>query len=185
MDEINGNERRMPMAKMKGGSVTPILQSLVLAEMVLQARDGRYIIVGTFDTLLISRPSEDNPVEKTDPPEENQGSKGSPDSSVNPRPQKYVVRGGQSGSPWAYLCLTDVCDRTKLQLQFVSLKKNKVLFEQSLEITSNDRLRNIEFACGLPHLGPFMDDLPGVYAFEVVCEGQIIGSYRIRAETPK
>ncbi|HUY35872.1 MAG TPA: hypothetical protein VMV69_24230 [Pirellulales bacterium] len=81
-------------------------------------------------------------------------------------------------SPWAYISLTDVCDQTELSLQFVSLTENKILFSKDITLYSSDRLATIEIVDALPHL-PF--GRPGVYAFEIVCEGEVIGSHRIVA----
>ena len=49
------------------------------------------------------------------------------------------------------------------------------------EIKTADRLEAIEFARKLPDLEPFLQLAggAGVYAFEIVCDGEIIGASRI------
>jgi hypothetical protein len=83
------------------------------------------------------------------------------------------------GSPSAYISLTDVCDGTRVQIQFVNLSKNKVLFGTEVVISATDRLSNVELALPLPML-PITDD--GVYALQVLSEGEILGSWRVVAE---
>ena len=141
----------------------PVLQALILAERIYTTQEGQRIIVGTFNQVTIGDLS---PVvgEVTD-------GKGN---------QRTLIRGGQPGSPYAYISLTDVCDGTKLDLQFVSLSKNRVIFEQTINITSVDRLQTVEIVSPLPPL-PIKE--VGIYAFEVICEGEVIGSHRIVAKT--
>ncbi len=141
--------------------VKPVLQALVLAEHVYTDQRGKKIICGTFNGLTLRKKSPDNAVQ-----------------SANDTQVKVVPDSGFMGSPWTYISLTDVWDNTKLQLQFVSLKRNFVLFETEFILQCNDRLKNIEIVAPLPML-----DIPepGCYAFEVVWEGEIIGSHRIVA----
>jgi hypothetical protein len=77
------------------------------------------------------------------------------------------------------MSLTDVCDGTKLQIQFVDLSRNVVLFGNEIAIANVDRLSNVEIALPLPLL-PIKE--AGVYAVQVLCEGDILGSWRIVAE---
>ena len=83
------------------------------------------------------------------------------------------------GSPYAYVSLTDVCENTLLQVQFVNLTKNAVLFSKEVTVNCPDRLATVELVLPLP---PLPVHEPGIYAFEVVCEGDILGSCRIKAE---
>ncbi|MBI3464091.1 MAG: hypothetical protein HY000_13695, partial [Planctomycetes bacterium] len=87
--------------------------------------------------------------------------------------------GGVPGSPYAYISLTDVCDSTTIELQFVSLSRNRVLFEKKILIERGTRLGTIEIVAPLP---PLKVPEPGTYALEIVCEGEIIGSSKIIAE---
>ncbi len=131
----------------------PVLQALILARLVEQLASGAMVIVGTFNAVRLSR-------------EKNGGV------------PKNVLVGGKPGSPYAYISLTDVCDGTKVALQFVSLKRNKVIFQQEITIPCQDRLATIEIVAPLPHLNV---SEAGTYAFEIVCEGEIIGSSRVTA----
>ncbi len=90
--------------------------------------------------------------------------------------------GMQSGSPFAYINLTDVGENTKLLFRFVNLTKNALLFANEMTVDSKDRLQNVELVLPLPLL-PIQEE--GTYAFEVVCEGEILGTYRIAADEHK
>lgn len=139
----------------------PILQALVLAEKVYEDKSGKKIIAGTFNRIRRKQ------LPVVEAPQ--------PDGSTH----QIVPGGTQAGSPYAYISVTDVCDGTELELQFVSLSHNKVLFSTRLRINCNDRLKTIEIVAPLPPL-----EIPesGVYAFEVICENEVIGAHRIIAE---
>jgi hypothetical protein len=139
--------------------VKPVLQALVLAEKIYEAANGQKIIAGTFNGIHFA------PKPQVEQPEGENG------------PRK-VIAGADPGAPWVYISLTDVVSNTKLDLQFVSLQRNKVLFETKITIPTADRLETIELIMPLPHLR-----VPeaGMYAFEVVCDGEIVGSHRLRA----
>lgn len=141
----------------------PVLQALVLAERVYQDVSGKKIIAGTFNRVSVR--SRGALVEEQT----------APDGKVT----KFVAGGMHGGSPYAYISLTDVVDGTSLVLQFVDLNRNRVLLETRFEIANHhDRLATIELVVPLPLL-PIPQ--PGTYAFEVVCEGDILGSHRIVA----
>jgi hypothetical protein len=143
--------------------VKPVLQALVVADHVYQDQQtGKKVICGTFNTFRFSRKPPVNEMQAPD------GTK-----------QTVIAGGGQSGSPYAYVNLTDVCDGTKLRLQFVNLNKNAVLFGTELTIGNTNRLATIELVFPLPRL-PIQE--AGAYALELVCDGDTIGSYRITAE---
>jgi hypothetical protein len=148
-------------------TVKPVLQALVLADHVYEdAKSRKKIIVGTFNRITFK--------------------KGGPPTKEIELPsgetQKLVAGGMESGSPYAYISVTDVCDHTELKLQFVNLSKNKVLFGTKVLVSCNDRLTTIELVFPLPRL-PVTEE--GTYAFEVICDGEIIGSHRIVAEELK
>ncbi len=141
----------------------PILQALIMADHIYQDQQtGKKVICGTFNTFRFSRKP---PVAEVQAPD---GSK-----------QTIVAGGGQSGSPYAYLNLTDVVEGTKLRLQFVHLNKNLVLFGTEVVLSNVNRLATVELVFPLPRL-PIHE--AGVYALEVVCDGETIGSCRITAE---
>lgn len=140
----------------------PVLQALVLADRVYQDVSGKKVIAGTFSGFKFSKKP---PVAEVTNPD---GTK------------RRVLMGGSSvGSPYAYVSLTDVCDGTSLQFQFLNLSKNIVLFGTTVTISNVDRLSNIEVVLPLPML-PIAE--AGVYALQVLCEGEILGSWRVVAE---
>ncbi|MHB1033799.1 MAG: hypothetical protein ACYC35_05315 [Pirellulales bacterium] len=133
-----------------------------MAEHVYQDVSGKKVIAGTFDRVRFTRKPLAREVEQPD------GTK-----------QTLIPGGMHGGSPFAYVSLTDVCEGTKLVLQFVNLTRNVVLFGKEVIVHSTDRLAMVELVFPLPPLGI---QEPGGYALEVVCEGDILGSWRIRAE---
>ena len=142
----------------------PVLQALVLAEHVYTDGDsGKKIIAGTFDHILFKPIAE--LIQEVELPS---GEK-----------KRFIPGGMHSGSPYAYISLTDVIEGTELTLQFVNLTRNTVLLEKELTVNSNDRLRTVEIVAPLPAL-PISE--AGVYALQVVCDGQILGSHRLIAE---
>ena len=143
----------------------PVLQALVLADHVYQDVTGKKIIAGTFNRVLFSPK---RPVKEVETPD---GSK-----------RQVTVGGMQSGSPYVYLSLTDVCQGTKLVLQFVNLANNAVLLGTEIRVNCEDRLQTVEVVVPLPAL-PIKE--PGIYALEVVCEGEILGFHRVRADELK
>lgn len=145
-----------------GLAMKPVLQALVLADRVYQDVSGKKIIAGTFTGYKFSKRP---PVAEVVQPD---GTK-----------QKVLMGGMQMGSPSAYVSLTDVCDGTTIQLQFVNLSKNVILFANKVAIANVDRLSNVELVLPLPVL-PISE--AGVFALQVVCEGEILGSWRIVAK---
>jgi hypothetical protein len=142
--------------------VKPVLQALVLADRVYQDLSGKKVIAGTFSGFKFSKKP---PVAEITRPD---GQK-----------QRILAGGMSAGSPYAYISLTDVCDNTTLQVQFLNLSKNTVLFGTSVTIPKVDRLNNTELVLPLPTL-PIAE--VGVYALQVACEGEILGSWRVVAE---
>ena len=139
--------------------VKPVLQALVVADRIYEDKAGKKIIVGTFNSWMFSRKPT---VEHVEHPN---GTKG-----------QIIFGGMQAGSPSAYLSLTDVCDGTKLLLRFVNLTKNIVIFSTEGAVQNVNRLEMVELVFPLPVL-PIGE--AGTYALEVLCEGDILGSWRI------
>ena len=142
-------------------SVKPVLQALVIAEHVYEAKDGKKVIAGTFNQVTFGRIA----AKEIEQPG---GTK-----------RRLLAGGAHSGAPYAYISLTDVCDGTELTLQFVNLSTNKVQFETRVALKCEERLATIEIVAPLPRLSITE---AGVYAFEVLCEGELIGSHRIIAK---
>jgi len=143
--------------------VKPVLQALVLADRVYRdAVSGKRVIAGTFTHFFFSKTPAYKEVEQPD------GTK-----------RRLLAGGLQVGSPWAYLSLTDVVDGTKLLLQFVNIGNQQQLFSTEITLSCKDRLVTVEVELPLPML-PI--DAKGTYAFEVMCDGEPLGSYRIVAD---
>jgi len=139
--------------------VKPVLQALILAEHVYEDKSGKKVIAGTFNRIIVTRRKEDQQVDD----------KG-----------RELIEAGGTVAPQAYISLTDVCDDTKLGIQFVSLTLNQVIFETEVTVRCDDRLSSVEIVLPLPRLENRIRT-SGSYAFEVVCEGEILGSHRLTA----
>ncbi len=140
----------------------PVLQALVLAERIYEDRSGKKIIAGTFNRVVIAPISE--------------AEQKHPDGS-----KRSLIRGGTDpGCPSAYISLTDVVDGTKISLQFVDISRNKILFGTSFVIKPKDRLATTEIVAPLPPFRRFINKKQaGTFSFEVIWEGEILGSHRI------
>ena len=137
----------------------PVLQALVLAERIYtDAASGKKIIAGTFNRINIKRRKKTTP---------------------DPTKVRQIHGGTSPGSPSAYISLTDVCPGTKIRLQFVSLTRNFVIFETEITIDCDDRLATVELVADLPEL---RIKESGIYTFEIVSEGEVLGSHRLTAE---
>jgi hypothetical protein len=141
----------------------PLLQALIVADHIYQDQQtGKKVICGTFNSFRFSRKP---PVSEVQNPD---GTK-----------RTVIMGGSQSGSPYAYVNLTDVVEGTKLLLRFVNLSKNDVLFGTEVMVNNVHRLATVELVLPLPRL-PIQET--GSYALELVCDGEILGSCRITAE---
>jgi hypothetical protein len=141
----------------------PVLQALIVADHIYQDQQtGKKVICGTFNSFRFSRKP---PVSEVQNPD---GTK-----------RTVIMGGSQSGSPYAYVSLTDVVEGTKLLLRFVNLSKNEVLFGTEVMVNNVHRLATVELVLPLPRL-PIQET--GSYALELVCDGGILGSCRITAE---
>ena len=108
----------------------PVLQALVIAEHVYQDVTGKKVIAGTFNRVNFTRKPLVRQVER-------------PDGT-----QAVLLPGGmQSGSPFAYINLTDVGDNTKLLFRFVNLTKNAMLFANEMTVNSKDGCRTWSWSC--------------------------------------
>jgi len=151
------------LRKTKASGVKPVLQALVLAERVYGDRSsGKKVIAGTFNRIGITN----TPIVQNR-------------EAADGKRVQTIAGGLQPGSPFVYISLTDVCDNTPLTLQFVSLTRNRVFFSTNITVSCQDRLATVEITAGLPELRV---PEPGVYALELVCENEVIGSHRIVAE---
>ncbi len=78
---------------------------------------------------------------------------------------------------WAYICLTEVRGEIQLDLRYVDLKDHKVLLHlEGLKLKHDNPLGNVELVLPIPR---FPIPHEGVYAFEVYCADELLGSHRI------
>jgi hypothetical protein len=87
--------------------------------------------------------------------------------------------GLQSGSPFAYLSLTEVRGRTPLMLQLVNLQDDTQLFRSDLLVECHNPLYTIEMTVPLPPIAP---PQAGIYALELLYNNELLGSLRIVVE---
>lgn len=88
-----------------------------------------------------------------------------------------MIPGVRSGSPTAYLNLTDVHGEVGLVLRYADLTDNSILLEVEIRVNCEDPLQSIELAIPLPEL-PIPH--PGVYAIELLYGNEWLGSHRVR-----
>ena len=142
----------------------PVLQALVLADRVYEDKpSGKKIIDGTFNRILLNRKVklvENHPTDDT---------------------KKLIRAGGDIGSPYIYLSLTDLVPETDLTLQFVNVSMNQVVLELPFKIKCDSRLATVELAIALPPLTAFVNE-PGTYSVDLLWNGEILGSQRVVAE---
>jgi hypothetical protein len=87
--------------------------------------------------------------------------------------------GLQSGSPFAYLSLTEVRGVTPLMLQLVNLQDDTQLFRSDLRVECHNPLYTIELTVPLPPIAP---PQAGIYALELLYNNELLGSLRIVVE---
>ena len=111
----------------------PTLLALILADNVYRdVRTGKHVISGTFDKLFFSRQNLNEP------------------KLVEGQPK--LIGGMDSGSPYAYLCLTSVREDTKIKLRYVDLDDNSPLLEGEFKVTAKSPLDTVEAILPLPRL---------------------------------
>ena len=142
----------------------PVLQSLILADHVYEDKlTGKRVIAGVFNRIIRGKR-----VMKPAPgPEGAQG---------NQRLLEIPPTGLQSGSPFAYLSLTEVRGAQVFTLQFVSLEDDMALFKSEIKVECQDPLYTIELTVPLPPLAP---PKSGIYALEMLYDNELLGSLRI------
>jgi hypothetical protein len=146
----------------------PILQAILVADQVYQdRRSNKMIVAGIFNSLAsFKRPEKES--DKPETPPENLGEK---------RFKPHEIQ--RAGSPFCYLNLTGVHGTVELELRYVDLSDNNVLFKIGFFVKANDPLENIECAMPIPSLPK--PHVPGSYALELMTGDELIGSHRIKA----
>jgi hypothetical protein len=97
-----------------------------------------------------------------------------------PQRQQTIQNLMQAGSPFVYFSVTELVGRKTFEVRYVDLKENQTLFQTELPIECQDPLLTIEVTLPLPRL-PLVALEERSYALEVVCDGQLLGTYRVLA----
>ena len=148
--------------------VKPVLQALVVADRIYEDKaTGKKIIVGTFGRVFFKPPVKRDPGQQIQIPSS----------------------GMQAGSPFAYVSITDVHEEAKLVIRYVRLdgepdeqQAAMPLFQTGeMVVKCPDRLAHVELVVPLPPLPA----VKGVFALELLSEGELLGSHRIVVEEMK
>lgn len=138
----------------------PVLQSLLLADKIYEDKaTGKKVVAGIFNRLLLI------PGVKAQRMTDDAGNE-----SVR------VPGGMQPGSPSAYVSITDFQGAASFLLRYVDLSDSKILLQTGLQISCTNPLETIEVVLPMPVLPT---PHKGVYALELLCEDEPIGSVRI------
>jgi hypothetical protein len=147
----------------------PVLQALVLADQVYQDKDtGKMIISGTFTRLIVVK-AQKQTVQPTNPQSDK------PAEAL--RGLSMPVTGSRAGSPFAYVCLTNIHGECDLDLRYVDLHDNSSLFQGRLHVTCKSALDSVELKVALPAL-PHKN--AGHCALELLHENELLGSWRVQ-----
>jgi hypothetical protein len=167
----------------------PVLQAMLLADQVYQDRaTGKYVICGIFSAIhfVPQGPPHDlghsagveSPGDGTDEPATRETIEPSaPVPAPAPVPIARLVR---AGSPFAYISLTELQGTRKFELRYVDLEENNVLFGTTFEVSCRDPLETIQITVPLPPL-PIPHE--GVFVLELLCDGEMLGSHRVLANS--
>lgn len=138
----------------------PTVQALILADYVYQDKQtGKKVIAGTFNRLVLRKKKATGDV-----------------AEEVERKTWDEVR--ETGSPFAFISLTDVRSPVDLELRYVNLSDNRVLLQTSFKATCHDPLQTLEAVVPVPRL-PI--PAPGTYALELLHDNEILGALRITA----
>jgi hypothetical protein len=109
------------------------------------------------------------------------GQMGPPGTPLQPgqRVLEIPPTGLQSGSPFAYLSLTEIRGPNAFVLQLVNLAEDTQLFRSDLRVDCPDPLLTVEMTVPLPPIAPTN---AGIYALELLHNNEILGSLRIIVE---
>jgi hypothetical protein len=155
--------------------VKPIVQALLIADHVYtDTTTGKKVVAGIFHRIKIQKMT---PQMETPPAGHVEGQPGQQRARIAVPPA-----GMQSGSPFCYISLTEVRGRCPMELRYVDLDEDKVLFGTQFEIDFKDPLETVELVFPLPMLP---GNKPGVYVLELLCNNEPLGYHRIRIEEEK
>lgn len=174
----------------------PVLQALVLADHVYQDKiTGKKIIAGTFNRVCFSRMRRPAPPAAEAGPGEEPPPFSSPFESTSETTLPFASGPGASppppgarrlsaadvqkaGSPYAFISLTDVHGPTPLELRYRDLSTEAILLGISFQVASEDPLDTVEAVVPVP---PLPTPHAGVFALELLSEGELLGALRITA----
>jgi hypothetical protein len=144
----------------------PRVQAILIADHVYEDRaTGKKVVAGIFDKLAFIVPEQ-----LQERIAEQLKEKGIEDAG-------QIVPGGmESGSPTAYIRLTDVRGEQAFVARYVYVNEEQVLFTTSFRINSTDPLQAVDVVLPLPRLP---SDKAGTFALELVWNDDVIGSHRI------
>lgn len=120
---------------------------------------------GSSDPAFANKPSAGGRQGENQPPQQRQ------------QPIQHLM---QAGSPYVYFSVTELHGRKNFEVRYVELKENRILFQTELPIECNDPLLTVEVTLPLPRL-PLVGWEEQSYGLEVVCEGHLLGTYRVLA----
>lgn len=161
----------------------PVLQALLVADQIYQDQaTGKFVICGIFGTIFFI--PHENESAQAAPPNADGASGNSGDqaasgpSGVQPASQQQMPlnRFLRAGSPSAYVSLTEIHGQRSFELRYVDLNQNNVLFTFEFKVDCRNPLETVQLTLPLPVL-PVPHE--GVFALELVCEGELLGSHRI------
>ena len=144
-------------------SVKPILQALLVADHVYTDQaTKKFIVAGIFNQVNFHQPADQ---QQAPAPTEDQRI-----------PLKHVQK---VGSPYAYINLIDVRQRTELSLRYVDLDEHTPLMEAQITVNAvDDPLLPVQISLPLP---PLPVPHAGVYSLDLLIGDDLLGSCRITA----
>jgi hypothetical protein len=143
--------------------IKPTLQALVLADHVyVDKYSGKFVIAGTYNQLNVFP----KPVADATQPLE-----------VGPEGRQLQMHEiFRLGNTFAYVSLTNVRGENSLELRYVNLSDDSVLFKMEFKVAGDDPLKTLEMAMQVPPLPGAVGD----YAMELLAQDEILGSHRVR-----
>lgn len=164
----------------------PVLQALLVADQIYQDQaTGKFVICGIFGTIFF-HPSElpaapadssaGNPSAGDALGPSSAGRRDGPLPPADALQQLPINRLVRAGSPYAYVSLTEINGQQMFLLRYVDLNENTELFSTQFGVECRDPLETIQISLPLPAL-PVPHE--GVFALELLCDGELLGSHRI------
>ena len=143
----------------------PILQAILVADHIYTDKmSGKNIVAGIFHDLYFFDPQQLQQLTE---------------SGKAPLP---FAPGQRSGSPYAYVSLTEVHGNQQFQLRYVNVANEKLHFDCNLDVQCKDPLATVELIVPLPALPA---NEPGAFALELLWKGEPLGSFRIAVKQMK